>query len=384
MATINKITYLDDDYIIVNEDEKYAINSLTREFDSANGTRYIIYNLNVTLRLHTSICDYCDKTFQIPAIIEYTKAIDLIKKLINISVHNLAVDSIPCDKSIGQTYEDIKTSLKNMISLIEIEDPETKNQATKLMQIFSTMCDLLHSEEVENGILSSFPMCYNLSVDLDTTPMGKLLEYLIEYIVAYNMYHPQIMSYHSLNNNIGYIYVVIYILVVNASILPSYLFTKNEDIIMHGFFSMFIDIITDKCGKLLYIEGKNDYASSLLRKYHASYPVLKKITSRQAAKRYGHMLEPLMQDLKKETINMIPYLISYTMTDEERILYLYEYIGQNKKALTSNDGIQTKWFTTSEYLDMLKTVTGSLSANFGRYDMKSLEKILPNILRYIE
>lgn len=377
-AVIKKINYLDNNCIIVNDGEKYDINPQTREFTYGNNVRYICYNLPTTLRTHKSICDYHDETFQIPAIIEHSKAVDLIKKLINISAHNLAVDSIPCDKSINQAYDDIKNSLKNMISSIHIEDNGTREQANKILHIFSNVCDLVQSDEIEKGILASYPMCYNIKVNLDNTPIGKLLEYLLEYIVAYNSYNPNVISYHSLNNNIGYIYTIIYILSVDASLLRFDLLTKTEDIIMHAFFSMFIDIITDKCGKMLFIDEKNVHASTILRQYHTSYPVLAKINSRESSKIYGHLLEPIVDKLQKENINLMPYLISYTMPDEERILYLYEHVLKNKKAFSGSNKVQTKWFTTDEYLNMIKTVTGSVENSM--YDVDILNSIIPYFL----
>ena len=142
-------------------------------------------------------------------------------------------------------------------------------------------------------------MCYKINVDLKKISMGKLLEYLLDYIVAYNTYHPQVISYHSLNNNIGYLYLILYILTVDASILVSNVFTKREDIILHSFFSIFIDILTDKCGKILFIEEKNVYAATILRKYRTHYPVLAKITSRQAALLHGHQLNSIFSEAQR-------------------------------------------------------------------------------------
>ena len=372
MAKINIILHLDKDCIVINNNEKYLLNS-QGEFN-ISGTRYITFKLPVTLRTHISICNYHDKSFHIPAIIEYSKAVDLIKKLLNISAHNLSVNSIPCDKSISEAYDDIKESLKNMISLIKVDEYETQMQADKIMKIFAHICDLIQPEEIEQGILASYPMCYKINVDLQKISMGKLLEYLLDYIVAYNIYHPQVISYHSLNNNIGYLYLILYILTVDASILVSDIFTKREDIILHSFFSIFIDILTDKCGKILFIEEKNVYAATILRKYHTHYPVLAKITSRQAALLHGHQLDSIFSEAQNEGINLIPYLVSYTMPDEERLLYLYEYFLHNKSYFQNHNSLPP-----IEYLGLLKKITESVHDSF--YSINIMQELIPYFLQ---
>ena len=373
---IEKINYICDDYIIVNDGMKFDINPQTKEFDYENGVRYICYNLNINLRTHNTICDYFDETFKIPAVIEHTKAVDLIKKLINISAHNLSISSIPCEKTMDEAYDEIKNSLKNMISSSNhnIQDSKILNELDKLMKIFISCCDSIQSEDIEKGILASYPTCFELKLDINTTPLGKLLEYLLEYIVAYNSFHPYTLPYHSLNNNIGHIYTIIYILTVDSSILDGTLFTKPEDIILHSLFSKFVDVITDKCGKILFINEENIQASTILRQYHTKYPILSKITSRETAKLYSHQLGPIIEQLQKECINLMPFLISYTMPDDERILYIYEHISKNRQIL-EKDKIQTKWFSSEEYLNILKKVTGSVKKSM--YHMKILQDIIP-------
>lgn len=373
---IEKINLICDEYIIINDRLKFNINPQTKEFDYENGVRYICYNLNINLRTHNTICEYVDETFKIPAVIEKTKAVDLIKKLINISAHNLSITSIPCDKTINQAYDEIKTSLKHMIlsSNHNIHDSNIMNELNKMMKIFSSCVDSIQSEDIEKGILASYPMCYNLKIDINTTPVGKVLEYLLEYIVAYNSFHPNTLPYHSLNNNIGHIYTIIYILTVDSSSIDSNVFTKTEDIILHSLFSKFMDVVTDRCGKILFINENNTHAKTILRQYHTKYPILSKITSRETAKLYGHQLGPIIEQLQKEEINLIPFLISYTMSDEERILYIYEYISRNKQVL-EKDKIQTKWFSSEEYLNILKKVTESVKKSM--YTITILQDIIP-------
>ena len=85
-------------------------------------------------------------------------------------------------------------------------------------------------------------------------------------------------------------------------------------------------------------------------------------------------MDSIFSEAQIEGINLIPYLVCYTMPDEERLLYLYEYFLHNKRHFQNHN-----FLPPIEYLGLLKKITESVHDSF--YCIDIMQELIPYFLQ---
>lgn len=359
----NSSVHIDGAVHKLNEDREFTVNGLC----------YVVFFATLSTRTHHKVTDYEDVGHKIPALILKDDAVRLVQHFANISAHSLRLTTVPPTTD----FEGAINELKNLIIQTSL-DPQAQDAGNSplvdrvaLDRIVSILNEIVTSISVSDcldGIKAGRPIC--ISLNTHNQSLSLIVEQLFEFIHAYTSYDEKTIAYHSLNTCLYILYSIMRILFVERSTFQSDLFVTKNDIIIHYFVSMLMDMITDKCSYELYIKGRHPDASAIVKKYRMRYPVLHRVLTKNDVNKVP---KRFYDEASAEPIKLLPYLLTYNMNPKERILYTYNaFVREFNKHANGN------CFSCDELWTILENLSAGMVND--HYRSETFFSILPRLV----
>lgn len=344
-----------------------------------NGVAYVMFQNTLTLRQHTSFSEFTTQKFKTPFIIGVAVAEEIIKDIINISSYNLnVINSLTNEsmitRSLPDTFIKIKNSLVSLSTTSDVPMEDAHGQTlSKTLQLLTNICDSISSEDILNGIFAS--QASQLTVKLNPTlPVGDVLSQFIEYIVNYVCFDDAIIQMRGLNSSLDLFYSVIYVIMLYESFIPTDLFTTTTDLIMQTLIQIIYDGVTDRTSAELFIRERNETATALKRKYFAQYKFLLASEINNVELKNSD----IMSKVQQESITLMPYLLTFSMSDHQRVCFLYNHFYENRKELPI--ALSAKWLGYEQLFNYLALIWKPTVRCPSRYDTDAFLTIIPELL----
>lgn len=326
------------------EDKEYPIDD-TGYMCKIGDQSYCIYRSIQSLRTHNSVADYSDTKYDIPVIISMEDALYLIQKFVNLTQHSITIVNFPPNATVEETLKDIieKMQSNEKISKLLAVGVSLLNEKT-LVDAFSVGTKSLITLEVPNNSISS------------------TLTYIEELIYSYVTYDDCLLHIHPLNSHLSMLLYCFRCLLSNMIILPRNIFVNPDQLVVHYFVSLIMDLFTDRCSKELFINRRSDAATNILKKYHMKYPILTKINT---IEQWNLLPSSFYDEIAHESVSLMPYILTYNMSDENRILCIYNHL---KKAIDTTDE-HRKLLSAEEFYLILTKFAANVNKSYYSYNV---------------
>ncbi|UBZ25504.1 P51 [Crangon crangon nudivirus] len=366
------------------------INSLSYPIDPKTQSvqygdcRYIIFQNTIMLRQHKTVYDFTTKCVKVPMLIPETDALRMCEYIMNCAVNsinfvNKDTQASLATASIAETLSAIRNELKSLLkttqdNLSPEEEQKHASTITQTMEMLTVLSDAISDEEIADGCLANYA-CMRPTVEMDTSlSVAKVLEELIAFLCKYITYDETIVNIRGLNSSVDSIFNIIYIIIGVKVFIPVDLYTENTDLIMNTIISLLYDLITDRCSRELFIKGRNTIAAGIWDKYKRKYRGL----ACGDLSQFPNENKDMMAELKGETVKLLPHIITYSMSDENRTTYIYHHMYEHRKDV---EHISTdNWLHVDEILDLLQKLADSTTKTPSRYSVEIFIDFLPKII----
>lgn len=289
--------------------EKYPLNveeNYTKfVFDKKD---YLLLFVDAPMRKHTNLFIYEDILESIPVIISkqnFDKWLKWAASIYNNVISIPQVDKIPID----MVFEEFKNFI------LEHKD-DVMPEHIKLLE--SVMTNYVSNIEEINKLcfVNDFAQ-----IEMKSDCIEDVFVDLKNFIERYNAYlQPQIMS---ISNTLYFYNVLLNLAFIIMITTSSSLFITKNILIGHILGCVLIDIITDRNGKELFIKKANEKAVEILQFYYKEFPILRKIQNPNDLIMINPIKDNLQEFDKKQKIQMLPNILTYNMSDYQRIETLY-------------------------------------------------------------
>lgn len=357
-----------------------CINKTTNEF-IYNGKTWVLYNNVLTMRKHSSLATFETKKFKMPYIISREDAMDTIHLIINISANHLNIIDKSTKRSlVTKSFIDTFNEIKSKLSKFADQQKNTTEVDSTIFEslaLLTQICDKISAEDILKGLFAAKSNKITIAIDTNDS-ISTVLSQLVEYIINYTSFDESIIQMRGLNNAMDYMYTIISILNMFSSIPPSNIYSTLNNSIMHQLMELLYDTVTDRSSKELFILERSFAATEMKKHYFQKYKFLKTsnaITSPELG------TSNLCNELANENISMYPHILTFTMSDNERISYLYNYFLSNKNKIP--DMKNSKWLTELEFLEVLHKFWTPTTERFSVYDAAILGDIITKLLEMI-
>lgn len=359
--------------IPINEDGSFT-------FD---GVEYLLYDYTTTLIKHNKngFGDLETKYFDHLFVIRKEDAIAMIEDLINVTQFQLA---ITVENNLYGTTDDLVNTLQKMKNSIKktIEDNKHYYADNGLGPVLEILMSQVENYEPDQMIKSLPKSAVRISVDFQTRNYREILSTLIKYVTFHNTFHDTVVD----NRGLTVFPDTVFLLAIINCMMSSYnvalhdviSFSSKQDILIHTVIESVYNLIVMRIDRELFINERNTTAKELKNKYFVQFPVLKSQnwSTKAGALQYD---SKFMDMCKAESIDIYPYIMLYSMSDKNRVKFMYQEISKNKE-IQERCGQQINWVNTDKFISLLQKFSLDHSRDFCRYDPEMFSSIISQFI----
>ncbi len=321
----------------------------------------VVFKVITSLRTHEklpngkySVSNYMDEKFKVFVIMRKSRAQTMVQKFVNLTQSYITFSTIPHN----DTIENSVRSLLNEMSHYKELEPLVKTGFEFI---------------TEKSIYESFTFGARtvITVDSSTLNLSTIMTFISDMIFEYVTYSDSLLFAHSMNCHLAMILYAYNSIYYANIVLPRNYFVNVNELAIHMFVSLLMDLFTDRCSKELFIKERSSSAVNILKKYRMKYPKLNTITSESE---WGTMPAEFFNELEKEPITLMPYILTYNMSDEGRIRTVYRHY---QKLIENSDNKPKKMLSTEEFFNILSEFSDGMTRKL--YDSNTFIKIIPQI-----
>lgn len=310
----NKINFfLIIEMVLFNSQESQVIiNNIAYQVDKnltfqKDNIQYVVYSFPFAIRKHTSHWEFKRQLVNCYAIIPYNMVIQwleivfaLLSGNFNVNLTNSTVQFQNLD--MREAFDKLKNIFKSS------EHDEKQAEYVKLIDMILASLDL---EEVKAYINEAQPIKFNVNINNEN--VATILQYVIEIIYQFMNYHENLIQFHSLSCNADIIcYILTLVLILNSQFDEEACINQNA-MSVHLILSLIVDLLTDQCGQILYIQGKHELALNWKQQYIHKYPFLTKISKIDDLQKFANHIKMMDATATNENRLMYPFVLAFHM-----------------------------------------------------------------------
>lgn len=361
---------------VITSDKKEITTNSNYEF-FYNDVTYIVFKGTMFTRNYNTVYDYTDDLHYVPCFIEKVKAIDWIETFVNLSHGICELSTIKKNQTFAETINKIREKLRiksQEYAQISSESIEASNQIYNMLE---NMVDKLDEESKVNGLKNSDTISFLIDSEKDS--LSDILFKTNNLIAKYTTFHDDCINYITLNYSGYFIFRMLQLLLIEASITPSDLFCDKNGIFVHTFVAALKDILVDKLTYELFIKQRSQCAKNLLKGYSKYNSVLSTITKKED---FIKLPRDLIEKVKNEKISMFPFLFILNFPPEQRIMLVYETIVKSVDDLKNSQTITSLNFSLPKAENLFSDVLIPLKENTknGFYQTETITSIFMKFL----
>jgi len=325
-----------------------------------SGVEMVAFMSVLSLRTHElegsggkrSVANYKDESSNVYVVAEKVLCQRLLQNFVNLTQNSIKFSTI-------EPTDNVENTVKNLM--------QEMNRFKEIEALMKIGMDFIN----EKSLFEAFSIGEKTVIRINSADLNlsTLIKFISEIVFEYTTYQENLLFTHSMNNHLAMVMYCFNCILYSHFILPRCYFVASEQLVIHSFVSLFMDLATDRCSKELFIKERSKTAANIVHRLKKAYPQLAKITSEDE---WGSLPEKFYREVSQEPVNLLPHILTYSMCDEKRIKSLYNHL---RKSLS--EGNNKRFFTADEFYDILTQFSADMECKM--YSQSTFMSILPKL-----